>query len=215
MGTNCTIMGGSDEKPAPNKPAPPDLTETLINMKMKSKTFLRQAEKALEEKKKYYETAKQHLKKGNQEGAQMYLELCNQKDQENKQMIRMGVRLETLAVQIKAKNISVDMVNNLDAITPILEMEAHGMPIEQMYGKLERFNQAYDDLTIKGNILDDGLSNQLSQPGQQKDVNHMMQGLQAEVAMEMGVQPTMDMTMPQQNQQTNANQGFYDDLKNI
>merc|ERR1711976_553724 len=166
------------------------------------------------EKKKYYETAKQHLKKGNQEGAQMYLELCNQKDQENKQMMRMGVRLETLAVQIKAKN-TVDMVNNLDAITPILEMEAHGMPIEQMYGKLERFNQAYDDLTIKGNILDHGLSNQLSQPGQQKDVNHMMQGLQAEVAMEMGVQPTMDMTMPQQQQQTNANQGFYDDLKNI
>merc|ERR1711976_890401 len=115
--------GGSDEKPAPNKPAPPDLTETLINMKMKSKTFLRQAEKALEEKKKYYETAKQHLKKGNEEGAAMYLELCNQKDQENKQMMRMAIRLETVSIQMKNKQDSVGMVNVLNELTPTLEMQ--------------------------------------------------------------------------------------------
>ena len=208
-------MGGSDEKPAPNKPAPPDLTETLINMKMKSKSFLRQAEKALKEKKKYYEQAKKHLKAGNQEGAQMYLELCNQKEQENKQMMRMGVRLETLAVNIKSKNISVDMVDNLDAITPILNMQADSMPIEQMYGKLENFNKAYDDLTIKGNILDDGMEKTLGEKGGYKNVDNMMNGLKAEVAMEMGVNPEIDVTQQQQQQQTAANQNFYDDLKNM
>ena len=209
-------MGGADEKPAPNKPAPPDLMEVLINMKMKSKMFHRQAEKALKEKKKYYEQAKKQLKSGNQEGAQMYLELCNQKDQENKQMMRMAVRLETIAVQMKSKPNSVDMGNNLDAITPILEMQSLDMPIEQMYMKLEKFNTAYDDLTIKGNILDDGMEKTLGEKGGYKNVDNMMNGLKAEVAMEMGVNPDIDVTaQQQQQQQTSANNDFYANLKDI
>jgi len=207
-------MGGEDSKPAPNKPAPPDLMEVLINMKMKSKMFHRQAGKALKEKQKYYEQAKKNLKAGNQEGAQMYLELCNQKDQENKQMMRMAVRLETLAVQMKAKQNSVDMVNNLDAITPILEMQSMDMPIEQMYMKLENFNHAYDDLTIKGNILDDGMEKTLGEKGGYKNVDNMMNGLQAELNMEMGINPQIDPMQEQQQQATNANNDFYNDLKN-
>ena len=208
-------MGAEDSQPAPNKPAPPDLVEVLINMKMKSKMFQRQAGKALKEKTKYYEMAKKQLKTGNQEGAQMYLELCNQKDAENKQMMRMGVRLETLAVQMKSKQNSVEMVNNLDAITPILEMQSADMPIEQMYMKLENFNSAYDDLTIKGNILDDGMEKTLGEKGGFKNVDNMMNGLKAECAMEMGVNPEINMQEQQAQKQTEANDDFYANLKDI
>merc|ERR1711935_887879 len=186
-----------------------------MSMKMKSKMFIRQAGKALKEKTKYYETAKKQLKAGNQEGAQMYLELCNQKDQENKQMMRMAVRLETLSVQMKAKQNSVDMVNNLDAITPILEMQSADMPIEQMYMKLENFNTAYDDLTIKGNILDDGMEKTLGEKGGYKNVDNMMNGLKAEVGMEMGITPQVDMAQQQEQKQTDANNDFYANLKDI
>merc|ERR1712119_145157 len=183
--------------------------------KMKSKMFIRQADKALKEKKKYYDQAKKQLKSGNQEGAQMYLELCNQKDQENKQMLRMGVRLETLAVQMKSKQNSVEMVNNLDAITPILEMQSADMPIEQMYMKLEKFNHAYDDLTIKGNILDDGMEKTLGEKGGYKHVDNMMNGLKAECAMEMGVTPDVDPTAMQEQQNNQANNDYYNDLRNM
>jgi len=163
--------------------------------------------------------AKKQLKSGNQEGAQMYLELANQKDQETKQMLRMGIRLETLAIQIKAKQNSVDMVDNLSAITPILEMQSMDMPIEQMYMKLENFNTAYDDLTIKGNILDDGMEKTLGEKGGFKNVDNMMNGLKAECAMEMGVNPTIDVAQQQQEQQqqqqTAANDDFYANLKDI
>merc|ERR1712226_690141 len=140
-----------------------------------------------------------------------YLELCNQKDQENKQMMRMAVRLETIAVQIKSKQNSVDMVGNLDAITPILEMQSMDMPIEQMYNKLEKFNAAYDDLTIKGNILDDGMETTLGEKGGYKNVDNMMNGLKAEVGMEMGITPEMDPMQAQQTKQNVANNDFYAD----
>jgi len=86
-------MGGKESKPV--APPPPDLNEILINMKMKSKMFNRQAANSLKEKTAYYNKAKQMLKSGNEEGARMYLELAQQKDNENKQMMRMAVRLET------------------------------------------------------------------------------------------------------------------------
>merc|ERR1712087_496049 len=116
-------------------------------------------------------------------------------------MMRMAVRLETISVQMKSKQNSVDMVNNLDAITPILEMQSADMPIEQMYMKLEKFNVAYDDLTIKGNILDDGMEKTLGEKGGYKNVNNMMDGLKAELNMEMGINPQIDPLANQQAQQ--------------
>jgi len=93
------------------------------------------------------------------------------------------------------------------------------MPIEQMYMKLENFNTAYDDLTIKGNILDDGMEKTLGEKGGFKNVDNMMNGLKAECAMEMGVNPTIDVAQQQQEQQqqqqTAANDDFYANLKDI
>merc|ERR1712039_775714 len=181
------------------------MNEVLIGMKMKSKMFSRSAAKALKEKQKYYDMAKKQLKAGNEEGAQMYLELANQKQQENMQHMRMAVRLETLSVQLKNKQNSVEMVNNLNNITPILQMQSTDMPIEQMYTKLENFNNAYDDLAIKGTILDQGMEKTLGEKGGYKNVDNMMGGLKQEVAMEMGVpmeqaDPTANANMQQQKQ---------------
>merc|ERR1712119_58824 len=141
------------------------------------------------------------MKSGNEEGARMYLELAQQKDAENKQFMRMGVRLETLQVQISSRNNSVEMTNHLNQITPILQMQSADMPIEQMYGKLENFNKAYDDLSIKGNILDDGMEKTLGEKGGYKNVDNMMNGLKAEVGMEMGITPDMDMEQQQAQKQ--------------
>jgi hypothetical protein len=213
-------MGEGESKPAkPVGPPPPDMMEVLIGMKMKAKMFEKSASKALKEKQKYYDMAKKQMKSGNEEGAQMYLELAQQKQAENTQFMRMNIRLQTLAVQIKSKQNSVDMVNNLNSITPILEMQSTNMPIEQMYMKLESFNTAYDDLTIKGNILDAGMEKTLGEKGGYKDVNNMMQGLKAEVAMEDGVQPDFNINANAQAEQTQnktaANNDFYNDLKNL
>merc|ERR1712014_247472 len=111
--------------------------------------------------------------------------------------MRMAVRLETLQVQISSRNNSVDM------------------PIEQMYGKLENFNKAYDDLSIKRNILDDGMEKTLGEKGGYKNVDNMMNGLKAEVNLEMGITPDLDPTAMQEQQQNQANNDYYNDLRNM
>merc|ERR1712039_109259 len=107
------------------------------------------------------------------------------------------------------------MTENLNMLTPVLEMQAENMPIEQMYTKLENFNKAYDDLTIKGNILDEGMEKTLGEKGGYKNVNTMMNGLKAEVAMEMGTNVEVTPEQEQQQQQTNANNDFYANLKDL
>ena len=208
-------MGGSEsKKPVAKKP---DMTEVLIQMKMKAKTFSRQAVKSLKEKDKYYKLAKEQLKKGNEEGAQMYMGLVSQKQAEHMQFLRLSGRLEVIQVQIRSKMNSVDMVNELNMITPILQQNAEEMPIEEMYRKLESFGTSFDDLQIKGQILDDGMEKTLGEKGGIKNVEDMMQGLKAEVNMEMGINPVMENTTPAQQTkiQEPANNDFYADLKNI
>merc|ERR1712029_594300 len=122
----------------------------------------------------------------------------------------MGVRLEALSVQMRSKQNTVEMVGHLDAITPILDMQSTNMPVEQMYMKLEKFNGAYDDLTIKGNILDEGMEKTLGEKGGFKNVDNMMNGLKAEVQQEMGITPDLNIQAEQQ-EQTTANKNFYDD----
>ena len=96
-------MGGSESKKKPAPKKAPDMTEVLIQMKMKAKTFNRQAQKSLKEKDKYHKQAKEQLKKGNEEGARMYMGLVSQKQQEHMQYLRLSGRLEVIQCQIRKR----------------------------------------------------------------------------------------------------------------
>ena len=198
-------------------PPPPqqDLNEVLINMKMKSKAFSRESNRSLKEKDKYYTQAKQAMQKGNEEGARMFLELAQQKQNEYMQYLRLSHRLEVIQGQIRSKSKNAEMVNDLAQFTPILQATSNEMPIEQMYMKLEQFSTAYDDLQVKGMILEDGMDKTLGEKGGYKNVDNMMNGLKAEVAMEMGVNAETAPPQAQVQQEQNANQDFYADLKNL
>lgn len=212
-------MGDKHSKPEKGHQQPqqkaPDITETLIQMKMKSKAFSRESNKSLKEKDRYYTQAKQAMQKGNEEGARMFLELAQQKQNEYMQYMRLAHRLEVIQGQIRSKTQNASMVNDLAQFTPILQATSNEMPIEQMYMKLEQFSTAYDDLQVKGMILEDGMDKTLGEKGGYKNVDNMMAGLKAEVAMDMGVNAETAPPQAQVQQEQNANQDFYADLKNL
>ena len=180
--------------------------------------FARESTKATKEKDKYYKQAKEALKKGNEEGARLFLELAQQKESESMQYLRLSHRLEAVSGQLKSQTNSLDLVNSLNQFTPILMQEAHNLPIEKMYKDMQGFSNAYDDLAVKGNILDDGMNKTLGEKGGYKNVDNMMNGLKADVALEMGADPQLLMPNQQQQAQQESNQAnndFYDNLKNL
>lgn len=212
-------MGQDQSKPQAPKM---DMTDMLIQMKMKSKMFHRESSKSMKAKKKYLNKAKACLKKGNEEGAQLNCEMAQQKHSEGMQYMRMGHRLEVIAGQVKSKSKSMEMMDSLNQFTPYLQQASANMPIEQMYSQMENFSQAYDDLAVKGHIMDENMNKTLGEKGTVTNVDNMMNQLKAEVAYDLtGDVQTNDMsnqmqnTNTQQQQQQDTNDDFYAQLKNL
>ena len=204
-------MGGQQAKQGP---APIDMNDALINMKMKSKQFERESNKCEKEEKKCIVKAKESLKKGNEEGAKLFLELAAQKKTEGHNYLRMSARLEHLAGQIKSKSKSLEMVDELARFTPLLNYQAEQMPVEQMYQKMQDFSTAYDNMTVKGKMIDETTEQVLGEKGSTTKVDQMMKELKAEISLEIGgVMPVQE-----KNQQANTisekKDTFFDDLKN-
>lgn len=206
-------MGNTPKTPAQK---PIDMNEALMNMKLKSKQFSRESTKSEKEREKNIAKAREQLKKGNEEGAKLFLELATQKKNEALQYMRMSARLDHLAANIKSKSNNVQMVQELDRFTPLLQMQAENMPIEQMYQNLNQFGQAYDNLVVKGQILDNTMENTLAEKGSTATVDQMMKELQVEIQMEMGIAapnvPIKDANT--QPVQMNKNDLFFNGLKN-
>lgn len=194
-------MGQEESKPAPKM----DMMDMLINMKMKSKMFSRESNKAMKEKKKQLEKAKICLKKGEEEGAKLYCDLAQQKHNEGMQYLKMSHRLEVIAGQVKSKTKSMEMMDSLNQFTPFLQEASANMPLEQMQKNMEAFSTAYDDLSVKGHIMDENMDKVMGDKGTVSNVDNMMNQLKAEVAYELtGDVNTEDAT--NQNQQAETQQ---------
>ena len=175
-------MGENESKPAEPKM---DMMDMLINIKMKSKMFSREHNKAMKDKKKQLAKAKVCLKKGEEEGARLYCDLAQQKHNEGMQYLRMSHRLEVIAGQVKSKTKSMEMMDSLNQFTPFLQEASANMPLEQMYKNMEEFSTAYDDLAVKGHIMDENMNKVMGDKGTVENVDNMMNQLKTEVAYEL------------------------------
>lgn len=87
---------------------------------------------------------------------------------------------------------------------------------------MEAFSHAYDDLAVKGHIMDENMNKVMGDKGTVENVDKMMNQLKAEVAYDMtGNVNTMDVshnqtanTQPAQ-QQAPQQDDFYAQLKNL
>jgi len=191
-----------------------------MSMKMKAKQFERESGKCNKEREKYVVKAKESLRKSNEEGARLFLELAEQKKSEGHNYLKMSARLEHLAANIKSKTNSVQMVQELDKFTPILVMQSETMPVESMYAQLQNFGQAYDNLEVKGKMMDETIDNTLGEKGSTQKVDQMLKELKTEIQLDMGMAaPNIPIKEASQTKvpekQTAANDDFFAQLKNL
>ena len=198
----------------------PDMNEALMSMKMKARQFERESGKCDKERLKYVTKAKDSLKKGNEEGARLFLELAEQKKHEGHNYLKMSARLEHLAASIKSKTTSVQMVGELDRFTPLLVAQSEAMPVEQLYAQLQNFGSAYDNLDVKGKMMDETIDNTLGEKGSTVKVDQMLKELKTEIQLDMGMAaPNVPIKQTQetkvQEKQSAANDDFFAQLKNL
>jgi len=92
----------------------------------------------------------------------------------------------------------MDMMQDLSKFTPILMESNQSMSLEQMMHNMQGFTSAYDDLVVKGHIIDKTMENTLGDKNSMSNVDNMMNQLKAEVTYEMTGQTEPILEQPAQ-----------------
>lgn len=56
-------------------------------------------------------------------------------------------------------------MNHLSGLTPFLDEAADKMPLDQMYLKMNAFENAYDTMVVKGKMVSETIDNNLAEKG--------------------------------------------------
>ncbi|KRX00157.1 hypothetical protein PPERSA_10656 [Pseudocohnilembus persalinus] len=194
-------MGANNDKPQqPVKQ--PDPLDVILDMKMTAKRFERDSAKAEKEKAVQTKKAKMALQKGNEEGARLYLQNAAMKQQESLNLLRMAHKLEAIQSNLKSNLSNQEMASQLNRITPYLQQHAQSVPIEQLYGQMQNFEQAMDEVTVQNKIVTN-IVNQNSDVSQDIVVDQMLQQMKNEQMAEISNQ--MDLNNQAQYQQLQNN----------
>lgn len=202
-------MGNENTKGTPTKPM--DIDDTIIEMKMQAKMLERTAKKSEKESQQQVKKAKDALKKGNEEGAKLYLQNASMKNNESLNLIRTAHRLEAVTTQIKANQNNTAMTQQLKNLTPLLQQQANLDSISNVNQTLTEFQSAMDKLMIAGNIMNDQMNVGMMDPSTDANVDKMLTDLKMEV--NSGINQDF-MGVNQTFQYQNVNQGMNPTQKN-
>jgi len=207
-------MGNDQGKQAPVKPM--DIDDTILEMRMQAKMLERTSKKSEKEAAQQVKKAKDALKKGNEEGAKLYLQNADMKHKESLNLIRTAHRLEAVTTQIKANENNIAMTTQLKNLTPLLQQQANMDSISNVNQTMSEFQSAMDKLMIAGNIMNEQMNVGMMDPSADMNVEKMLGDLKMEVNAGinqdfMGVNQTFqyqDYNNPGQALQKNENKSY-------
>jgi len=163
---------GNESGKQPIVAKPLDIDDTILEMKMQAKMLERTSKKSEKESQQLVKKARDVLKKGNEEGAKLYLQQAGMKQKEALNIQRTAHRLESVTTHIKANENNVAMTNQLQKLTPFLQQQANMDSISNVTQTLNTFQTAMDKLMIGGNIMQDQMSVGMMDPTLDSNVNN-------------------------------------------
>ena len=201
-------MGGEAPKPVKK----PTLDETILDMKMAAKRFQIESNRAEKEKNKEIEKARNAIKKGNDEGARLFLSMAAMKQKESMQSLRMAHKMDALCTIIKGNTNSVAMMDSLNKIAPLLNAQAQNVPVEKIFNDMEKFEKSMDDILVSGKVMDSLLNANTQDSNQDLAVDNMLNQMKKEMILDVNndlntnnQQLFKELNNPQANTNTNNN----------
>lgn len=199
-----------------NNPPPvkkQDPSEILFQMKLTSKKFFREANKAEKEYQLTLKKAKDCLKKGNEDSARLYISQSNQKLSEKKNYERMAHRFNYIYGQVKNQNMTKEMTDHLNTITPFLKDFDDDNFIKNNSMKLDNFNTAFNKYTVNNKIIFEDITEKLNGDDCTNDED-LLTNLKKEVNLEMGMKNNIDFKLEDKDE-NKLNNDYFEDLKNL
>ncbi|KAM3139263.1 hypothetical protein pb186bvf_008673 [Paramecium bursaria] len=204
-------MGQQPQAKAPQ----PTIDDVILDMRLSSKRFAREANRCDKEKDALMVKAKQALQKNNEEGAKLFLTSAMNKQKESENLMRMSHKMDHLQGIIKSTANQTQIMNSLNKITPMLTQQVNQMPLDDVYKNMNQFEAAMDEITVQSKVMD-GMMNKNVDAGQDIALDQMMGQLKQEihnqVSNDLNVNPQVafnQLSQPQQQQQQQAMNNQY------
>lgn len=206
-------MGGEAPKPVKK----PTLEETILDMKMTAKRFQIESNRAEKEKNREIEKARNAIKKGNDEGARLFLSMAAMKQKESMQSLRMAHKMDAMCTIIKGNTSNVAMMDSLNKIAPLLNAQAQNVPVEKIYNDMEKFEKSMDDILVSGKVMDQLLNANSQDVNQDLAVDNMLVQMKKEMILDVNndlntnnQQLFKELNNPQANVVNNNNNVLHD-----
>jgi len=94
--------------------------------------------------------------------------------------------MDAMGAQIGANNNNVELMKNLNKITPMLQKQGMMMNPEAMSNDLRQYQTAMDNIEVAGKIMNSDLNSMDNNVSTENSVDTMMAQLKQELAMDIG-----------------------------
>eukprot|EP00828_Plagiopyla_frontata_P038332 TRINITY_DN5026_c0_g1_i6.p2 TRINITY_DN5026_c0_g1~~TRINITY_DN5026_c0_g1_i6.p2 ORF type:complete len:132 (+),score=26.59 TRINITY_DN5026_c0_g1_i6:437-832(+) len=125
----------------------------------------------------------------------------------------MAHKIEAISTQIKTSQNQTEMTQQLNKLTPLLQMQTQSIPFEKLYADMQKFDTAMDDILVQGKMVTEITNKQTSDSTTDVAVDTMLQQLKneysTEVNQDLNINPGLqfqELQNPQQMQQQQQQQ---------
>ena len=209
-------MGAEPSKPQGKKM---DMNDVIFQLKMSAKRFDRERKRSEKEKEKNLKKAKKCLKKGDEEGARLFVMNAQKNMNDRMKYLQMSSRLESMSSTLKSNNSSNEIMAHLsNNVTPILAKQSEAIPLNQMVKNFEKFQESYDKMQVQTNIMSNNFDRMNMGNNQVKSSDELFNQMKADVdfemGKEMGIEPTMTNNTPKEKVEDKQEEAALDDYIN-
>ena len=209
-------MGAEPSKPQAKQM---DMNDVIFQLKMSAKRFDRERKRSEKEKEKNLKKAKKCLKKGDEEGARLFVMNAQKNMNDRMKYLQMSSRLESMSSTLKSNNSSNEIMAHLsNNVTPILAKQSEAIPLNEMVKNFEKFQESYDKMQVQTNIMSNNFDRMNMGNNQVKSSDELFNQVKAQVdfdmGKEMGIEPTMNDTTPKEKVEDKQEEAALDDYIN-
>lgn len=152
MGSSCARQKKEAQKKEGLEPKiiQKSSNDYYTELRMKAKGMMKKLGSLEKDKQKNIRDAKNSLNKGDEKGAELFVENASRLELEKIQSMRISHQLEALAEALKVNENKKIMMDHINKLTPILESQEREMKLDEIMRQIDVFNNAMNSVSVIG-----------------------------------------------------------------
>lgn len=163
------------------------LMEQIFQLKLTSKSLVRQAKKCEQEEKSEKVKVKKAIEKGNIDGARIYAQNAIRKRNEQLNFLRFASRLDAVATRLGSQSSFQAIGKSMGGIVKSLEGALSAGNMEKISQTMDRFEKAFVDMEVQSSFTEKAMAGTTSLSTPEGEVGSLMQQVADDYGLEVSV----------------------------